>query len=130
MTPTVTDAVAELERAYPAHRVRAQPDGQGGAFVVVDDLPLGARWATAETWIGFHVTFAYPRAHVYPHYARPDLARADGAAIAAPLHPGYTMPGVNLPAVMVSRASNRWDPASDTAAHKLARVLHWLQEDA
>jgi len=36
------------------------------------------------------------------------------------------MPGFNLPAVMVSRASHRWNPVTDTAALKLLRVLEWL----
>jgi hypothetical protein len=31
---------------------------------------------------------------------------------------------------MVSRRSNRWDPARDTAALKLHRVLLWLDEQA
>jgi hypothetical protein len=28
----------------------------------------------------------------------------------------------------ISRRSNRWDPAVDTAAAKLAKVLQWLSE--
>jgi len=31
---------------------------------------------------------------------------------------------------MVSRRSNRWDPARDTAALKLHRVLLWFREQA
>ena len=30
-------------------------------------------------------------------------------------------------ATMVSRKSNRWNPAQDTAALKLAKVLDWIR---
>jgi hypothetical protein len=64
---------------------------------------------------------------VYPHYLRPDLALANGQAFTPPLHPGQQLPGFAEPALMVSRASHRWDPVRDTAALKLVRVLEWLR---
>jgi hypothetical protein len=38
------------------------------------------------------------------------------------------MPGFDRPAAQVSRRSNRWNPALDTATLKLMRVLRWFAE--
>jgi hypothetical protein len=130
MTPEVETAIAEIQRAFPEHPVRTLEDGQGGARVIVEDLPIGDRFDPTTSWVGFPIGFQYPRAQVYPHYVRPDLRRRDGQPHTAPVHPGQTMPGFDESALMVSRGSNRWNPATDTALLKLLRVLEWLQECA
>ncbi len=94
--------------------------------MIVESLPLGPGFVPSASWVGFAIPGLYPRADVYPHFVRADLARADGVALSAPLNPGHTMPGFGLPAVMVSRRSNRWNPNRDTAALKLHRVLLWF----
>lgn len=130
MTPHVSDAIAQLGRAFSDHQVVQLDDGQGGAFVIVEGLDLGPAFAPSASWIGFAISSMYPRADVYPHFARPDLARSDHAALTTPLNPGHTMPGFNRPAVMISRRSSRWDPARDTAALKLHRILLWFNQQA
>jgi hypothetical protein len=126
--PTVRQAIEQVRRGFPDHDVQAVAEAQGGAYVVVDDLPIGEAFVQKTSWLGFLVGFQYPRAHVYPHWLREDLARNDGGGLQPPLHPGHQMPGFERRAVMLSRASNRWDPAHDTAALKLERVLLWLRE--
>jgi hypothetical protein len=128
MTPHVAEALAELRRAFPGFAIAHREDGQGGAYVIAEDLPLGPGFVPSTSWIGFAISGLYPRADVYPHFVRPDIARADGRALTTPLNPGHTMPGFGRPAVMVSRRSNRWDPARDTAALKLHRVLLWFTQ--
>lgn len=130
IVPTVAHALAELERSFPDHVIQRRPDGQGGAWVVVEDLPLGPAFAPDVTWIGFAISALYPRADVYPHYACPELAYSDGRPLTTPLNPAQIMPGFERPAVMISRRSNRWDPVRDTAALKLHRVLRWFHEQA
>lgn len=130
MTSAIAAAIEQLELAFPEHAVLFLPDAQGGAAVIVEDLPIGGAFVPVESWVGFALNYTYPRGHVYPHYLRPDLARADGQPLTSPINPGQTMPGFERPATMISRASNRWDPARDTAALKLLRVLQWLREQA
>ena len=96
--------------------------------MILEDLDLGPAFTPSTSSVGFAISPLYPRADVYPHFVRPDLARSDGSALTAPLNPGHAMPGFNRPAVMVSRRSNRWNPACDTAALKLHRVLFWFNE--
>ena len=127
MTGDVSAAVDELRAGFPGHEVLVTEEPQGGAHVIVDDLGLGPAYATPTSWIGFTLGFQHPLADVYPHFLRADLAYADGRPLQPPLNPGQTMPGFNRPAVMLSRRSNRWNPARDTAHLKLLRILAFLR---
>lgn len=125
VTPAVADAVAGVRRAFADQAVYAWPDGQRGAFVVIEDLDLGAGWASATTWLGFVISYLHPEADCYPHHLRGDLRRADGQRLAPPFHPGRQFAG--HPAVMVSRSSRRRDPRLDTPARKALSVLEFVR---
>ena len=126
MTPQVAAAIEELREAFSEATVTAREDAEGGAFVTVDPVDLGRPYAQAETWVKFHITFQYPYSDVYPHFVRPDLARADGQPLGEGMSLG-TFGGDGEPAVQISRRSNNLNPATDTAALKLAKVLRWLK---
>jgi len=130
MTAAVEAAIQQVRLAFPEHTVLFLSDAQGGAAVIVEDLLIGPAFVPSESWVGFALNYTYPRSHVYPHFLRPDLARAEHKPLTSPLNPGQAMPGFERPATMLSRASNRWDPARDTATLKLLRVLQWLREQA
>lgn len=125
MTPEVEAAVEGVRQTFPGHRLEVEPEVQGGAYVVVHELPLGGRYAPETSWFGFLITFQYPRADVYPHFIDGGVRRADGR----PHGPGFSGPNPwrGRPALQVSRRSNRWDPALDTAAVKLLKVLEWVR---
>lgn len=125
MTAAVAGAIDELRATFPEAAVTVREDEQGGAYVTVEPVDPGPLYVQDETWIAFHVTFQYPYADVYPHFVRPDLVRNDGQ----PLGAGMGMGAFDgRPAIQLSRRSNRLDPASDTAAMKLLKVLRWLAE--
>ena len=124
ITPSVEKAIAELRSCFSESGVETEPDNSGGAYVTLRSVLLGLPYAQAETWIGFQITFQYPYADVYPHFARPDLARADGRPLGEGLGAARFR---NQPAVQISRRSNKLNPATDTAALKLLKVLQWLR---
>lgn len=124
MTPEVEEAIAGLKAAFADHTVEATPDAQGGAYVVVHDLPLGPQYRPERSWVGFAISFQYPRADVYPHYTDPTLARVDGAPLGEGLQ--QPVPWHGCMATQISRRSNGWNAAEDTAALKLHKVLDWL----
>jgi hypothetical protein len=126
MTPEVAVAIQEIRDEYPGAAVTVGEDADGGAFVTVDPVDLGPAYAQDTTWVKFHVTFQYPQSDVYPHFVRPDLARKDGQALGDGMTLGRA-PNDNEPAIQISRRSNRLNPATDTAALKLAKVLAWLR---
>ena len=122
VTQEVRMAVAEIAAVYP--HVSPKPDGDGGAHVVVEGIKLAAIYRQRETWVGFHITYAYPQADVYPHFVRGDLCRVDGAALGEGTSTGHSFG--DRAAVQLSRRSNRLNPAVDTALLKLQKVLKWL----
>lgn len=124
MTPDVEEAISELKAAFPRHAVEVTPDAQGGAYVVIQDLPLGPQYKPERAWVGFVVGFQYPNADVYPLFTEPTLARVDGV----PLGNGFQQPiqWHDRMATQISRRSNGLNPSEDTALLKLSKVLEWL----
>ena len=125
LTPEVKRAIDEIAAAFPDETVSMEPDGDGGAYVIVRDVALSRIYEQRETWIGFRITFMYPAADVYPHFVRADLCRVDGAPLGEGMSP---VPFQGRPAIQLSRRSNRLDPATYTALLKLQKVLRWLND--
>lgn len=123
LTPEVAEAIREIERAYPRATVTPKDDGQGGALVIVDPVPLGAPYHQADSWVGFHITHLYPQPDIYPHHVRRDLARLDGQALGSATSPSTFL---GRESTQLSRRGNRWDGSRDTALLKLQRVVAWL----
>jgi len=124
MKPDVDQAIQEIRAAFDGHDVEVVTEAQGGAHVIVRDVPIGPVFKPAQTWIGFTIPFQYPDADIYPHFIGGDVRRADeeahGQAISAAMWR-------DRPALQLSRKSNQWNPATDTAVLKLIQVLEWLR---
>lgn len=123
MSPTVVQAIDELRTTFEGAAVSSREDGEGGAYVRIDPVDPGALYTQRQTWIGFRITAQYPYADVYPLFVRADLSRADGRPLGEAMTAG-TFDG--SPAVQVSRRSNHLNPATDTAALKVSKVLLWM----
>jgi hypothetical protein len=134
--PAVEQAVADLRASFP-DAVRVLEDADGGAFVIVDALDIGAGFSPSTSWVGFHITWGCPEPDVYPHFI--DLAvtyvgsqqapnQFPEGNLPAPLTRNAMMPGFNVPAIQVSRRSNRHNPATDTPLSKLFRVLREMRD--
>ena len=126
MTSEVESAIDEVRQAFPGHEVDAEPEPDGGAVVFVRDLPIGAQYAPSRSWIGFRIGFQYPYEDIYPHYMDPGVQRADGQPLGEGFH--QQRPWRGSPATMISRRSNHRDPALETAAIKLAKVIQWMEQ--
>lgn len=127
MNPEVQQAIEELKTAFAGHNVEAVPDGEGGAYVRVYDLPFGEQYAPASGWVTFRITHMYPHADIYPHHLPPGMTRLNGQPLGEALHAQEMNLGpFTGSTTTVSRKSNRWNPAQDTAAIKLRKVLDWV----
>jgi hypothetical protein len=127
MNPPVERAVADIRATFVGHQVDVQPDPDGGAYVKVHDLLLGEQYAPSVSWVAFHITFQYPHADVYPHFCVAGLKKR-GEDVVDPFHKGdWKTPSSTVVATAVSRRSNHWNPAADTAAIKLMKVLEWIR---
>jgi hypothetical protein len=136
MKPDVARAVEELTAGAPATGVRIQGDPDGGAYVLVDGVHIGAHFSPTASWVGFQITWSYPDADVYPHFIDAAVTYiGDGAApneypegaLPTSITRGAVMPGFDLPAIQVSRRSNRRNADTDSALHKLLRIINFLR---
>lgn len=124
MNSEVARAVEELRVCFPDAEVVASETGDGGAIVTIDPIDPGPAFVQRATWLKFAVSFQYPRADVYPLFVRPDLTRVDGNGQGE----GFSMESFHgEPALQLSRVSRRLNPATDTAALKVTKVLEWLR---
>jgi hypothetical protein len=128
MKTAVQEAVEEIKSDFPAHTVDVKPDNDGGAFVRVNDVFLGDMYEPRTGWIAFHILFNYPDADVYPHFLPPNTTRREGKPLGDAISPQDVDIGFfKGPVIQVSRKSNHWNPAHDTAAMKLVKVLEWIR---
>jgi hypothetical protein len=124
MTPEVAAAIEEIRQAFTDSEVTVHEDDEGGAYVIIETVTLGAPYTQQDTWLGFRITFQHPYADVYPHFVRGDLVRLDKMPL------GEAMAGATFQgraAVQISRRSNQRNAALDTPALKASRILHWLK---
>lgn len=124
MVPSVEAAITEIQRAFPGHQIDVEEEAQGGAYVIVHHLDLGAQYQPQRSWVGFLIQYTYPMSDVYPHFAVADLSRTDGTGLNSAFQ---RVQWRNRPATQISRRSNRWDPAEDTAVLKLHKVVDWIR---
>ena len=124
LTEDVTAAIDEVRSHFPETGLTVVEDGQGGAYVIVEDLDLGEKSTPARSWVGFQITFQYPYSDVYPHFVRGDLTRSDGAGLGEATSACQFQ---QRPAIQVSRRSNHLNPTTDTALLKLLKVVDWIR---
>jgi hypothetical protein len=124
MTPPVEGAVEELRASFPDAEVVVSGTGDGGVLVTIDPVFLGYIYDQDSTWVKFAISFQYPHADIYPLFVRPDLTRIDGRDHSPAIASGSFQ---GEPATQVSRRNNRLNPATDTAAIKVLKVVEWLR---
>lgn len=126
LTTAVAEAIEELRGTFPDSSVTFVEDGEGGAWVTIDPVETGIKLTPPATWIGFHITFPYPDADIYPLFVTADLAHVDGAAFGD----GFALTQwgpTAAPAMQLSRKSNRMNSMIDNAPLKVLKVLKWLR---
>ncbi len=126
MKQNVANAVRELKLAFPSSDIYSQEDGEGGAYVIVEDVSIGCRYRPSSTWLGGHITALYPYADIYPLFISDNVQRVDGVAFEPPVTPGAQF--LERPALQVSRRNNQMQQNPQTAVAKFLKVLHFLGE--
>lgn len=125
----VREAFDSIVAVFPDRTISRYPDGQGGLWVEIADVPLGDNYKQATTFLVFLLPFTLPGADIYPTFVRPDLARLDGSAHGD----GFGVTQLTWPAedtprrvMQLSRRTRRDAFAAQTAAQKIMKVIHWL----
>lgn len=123
-------ALADIVSAYGKDNARAVPDGQGGVWIEIADVPLGPPYAQTSTFVICLLPFSLPAADVYPLFIRNDLSRTDGGGLGEGLSstsvswPGDPQP---RPVVQVSRRTRGNAFTLQTPRQKIEKVLDWLR---
>ena len=130
MKEAVQAAVTDITDTYGAERVRAVPDGQGGAWIEIGDVELGDRYKNETTFVVFLLPFTLPSADVYPLFVCHDLTRSDDQA----LGDGFATTQVNWPGdpqprpvTQVSRRTRGNEFTLQTPLQKVEKVLDWVR---
>lgn len=124
MTPTVISAIEGLKKAFPTASVTIiSEDGQGGAFVVLENIALGEKFSPPTTWFGAHLPANLPYADIYPLFMGADVKKANGQALQGPL---TQVSWQNRPSIQVSRRNNRVG-AGHTAVSKFVKVIEFVK---
>ena len=126
MKQEVANAIEELKRSFPSSDLCSREDGDGGAYVIVEDVAIGPRYQPSSTWLGGHITALYPSADIYPMFIAGNVRRVDGVAFEPPVIPGAQF--LERPALQVSRRNNHRQHYPQTAVAKFVKVLHFLEE--
>jgi hypothetical protein len=126
MKTEVSTAIEELRRQFSRASLTFREDGQGGAYVVMEPVSLGARYQPEKTWIGFQVPAQYPYSDIYPVFIGAEVRRGDGVAFAAPVTPGHQFEG--RAAIQVSRRSGAAQNGLQTATAKILKILDFLEK--
>ena len=126
MKENVANAIKELMRAFPSSDICSQEDGEGGAYVIVEDVVIGCRYRPSSTWLGGHITALYPYSDIYPLFMADNVRRVDGVAFEPPVTPGAQF--FERPALQISRRNNNTQHDPQTAVAKFIKVQHFLGE--
>lgn len=124
----VLQALDVIRDAFPAWPVHTCPDGQGGLWVELTEIPLGPPYVQKDTFLVFLLPFTLPSSDIYPMFVRPDLVRLDGN----PLGEGFVVTELAWPAEQVARPvvqvsrRTRGSFAQQTASQKVSKVLDWV----
>jgi hypothetical protein len=124
-------ALESLQSAFGSSAVCALHRDANGAWVRIEDVPLGPGFAQPTTFVIVHLSETLPFADIYPIFVRPDLSRLDGQPFAPPVTYGHTAgpPDKTVAVAQLSRRT-RGDASQQTAAGKVTKVLNWLRGQA
>lgn len=121
----VSAAIAELRANFSSCPVEIEPDGSGGARVLIENADLGPPYQQEATWIGAHLPSQLPYSDVYPLFVRGDLIRLDKTPLGEGMASGHNF--MSRTAIQVSRRSNHSDFSIQSPAMKFMKVIYWMR---
>ena len=121
----IYEAIEELKRAFPSSEFTVNEDQEGGAYVIVEHVLIGARYEPEQSWLGGHIPAQYPYADIYPVFMDAAVRRRDGIGFEAPITEGPNFRG--RAAIQISRRNNRIQNSGQTAVAKFLKIVDFLE---
>ncbi|HUO15582.1 MAG TPA: hypothetical protein VMX38_11400 [Verrucomicrobiae bacterium] len=126
MKAEVSKGIEELKHQFNSSAFTVAEDNQGGAYVIIERVSLGPRYAPDHTWLGFQIPALYPYADIYPTFIGADVRRVDGVAFRPPVTPEHSFQG--RPAIQISRRNGAAQTASQKVTAKILKILDFLEK--
>ena len=124
MKVEVSKGVEELKCQFTSSTFTVSEDNQGGAHVIIENVPVGPRYNPNQTWMGFHIPAQYPYADIYPVFVGAEISRVDGVQFAAPVTRGHQFQ--RRPAIQISRRNGAAQNGSQKVTAKILKILDFL----
>ena len=126
MNVEISKAIQELEHQFSNCSFTIRDDEQGGAYIIMDGVPLGATYKPESTWFGFHLPAQYPYADIYPVFMGSEVTRIDNIDFSAPITRGHAFEGRT--AIQISRRNGAAQSGTQKATTKLLKILDFLEK--
>ena len=128
MTEEQADALANVQATFSEHVVEHEETADGGLWVVVREVAIGAGWNRALIDLAVKLQVTFPSSMPYPFYCEPGLARTDGQNF-GPIQPAVDMgDGVQRTQISLTvQGQQQFDTANETLGSRFVAVIAWLR---
>jgi hypothetical protein len=127
MKVEVSTSIEELRKQFETASFAVREDGQGGAYVLMENIVLGPKYMPSSTWLGFQISAQYPYADIYPVFVGADIARVDKKEFVAPVTRGHTFEGRS--AIQISRRNTAAQTSGlQKASTKILKVIDFMEK--
>jgi len=121
VTADVADALTEIGVHY-GRRASHEPDGEGGALIVIQGVELPVSWGRKIAPLHFVIPFNFPATPPYPYYLPQDVQPPP------PWHQALQpieWRGESM--IQVSLRNANWNAAKDSIVGCVMQVSAWLR---
>lgn len=126
MKTEIVNSINELKQQFINSQFLIREDPRGGAYVIIENVPIGDKYIPTATWLGFQIPEQYPYADIYPVFMGEDVRKIDGASFNGAITLGHKFDGRN--AIQISRRNTRADSGFQKATSKILKVLDYLEK--
>ena len=128
MTKEQAEALTTVEETFGDHLVEHEATEDGGLWVRVRDVEIGAGWSPRLIDLAVKLQVTFPSSMPYPFYCAPGLARTDGQTF-SPVQPNADI-GAGVLRTQISltvRGHQHFDTANETLGSRFVAVIAWLR---
>jgi E2/UBC family protein E len=126
MQKPIADAVEDVGRAFPEHRVTAEELDDGSVWVILHSVGIGDGWSRPEINLWVKLLPTFPDTEPYPFYTDPGLVRSDGGQF-GPIQPGVQIDSETRTQISLKKnGQTKLLPGEDLGTRFLA-VVRWLR---
>jgi hypothetical protein len=128
LTVEQAEALANVQATFSEHVVAHEETADGGLWVVVRGVEIGAGWNRALIDLAVKLQVTFPSSMPYPFFCEPGLARSDGQNF-SPIQPTVdTGDGVKRTQISLTvQGQQQFDTANETLGSRFVAVIAWLR---